>query len=64
MGRYPVKIEIITDISGITFNECYKSRVNGKIDGIDVTLIALEHLKINKKASGRPKDIADFEHLV
>ena len=63
MGRYPVKIEIITDISGVAFIECYKSRVNGKIDDIDVTVIALEHLKINKKASGRPKDIADLEHL-
>jgi hypothetical protein len=53
----------LTGISGVTFAECYNARVVDEIDGIPVTLIDLEHLKLNKKASGRYKDLSDLEHL-
>ena len=58
-----MRIEILTGISGVTFAECYNARVVDEIDGIPVTLIGLEHLKLNKKASGRYKDLSDLEHL-
>ena len=48
----------------MNFDECYDSQIEGNIDGVDVKLIDLEHLKINKKASGRHKDLNDLEHLV
>jgi predicted nucleotidyltransferase len=63
MGVPPVKIEITTSISGVEFDECYKERVTDTLDGIRVNLISLKHLKVNKKASGRYKDLDDLENL-
>lgn len=63
MGTPPMRLEITTGISGVEFDECYKSRVIDLLDGIQVNIIGLEHLKINKKASGRLKDLADLENL-
>lgn len=63
MGVPPVKIEITTTISGVTFEECYTERVVDVLDGVEVNLIDLKHLKINKKASGRHKDLNDLENL-
>lgn len=63
MGVPPVRLEITTSISGVTFEECFKDRVIADLDGVRVNLISLEHLKLNKKASGRFKDLNDLEHL-
>jgi predicted nucleotidyltransferase len=63
MGVPPVRIEVTTTISGVTFGECYAQRVVDILDGVEVSLIDLEHLKINKKASGRYKDLNDLENL-
>jgi hypothetical protein len=63
MGVPPLRIEILTTISGVSFTECFRDRVLGQIDGMDVPIISLEHLKANKKASGRFKDLSDLEHL-
>jgi len=64
MGFPPMRLEITTSISGVEFEECYKSRIVDKLDGVEVNLIDLENLKKNKKASGRTKDIADLENLL
>ncbi len=63
MGVPPVKLEITTSISGVEFDECYQERVTDILDGIEVSLISLKHLKVNKKASGRYKDLSDLENL-
>ena len=63
MGVPPVRLEICTSISGVEFDECYRERVVATIDGVQVSLIGLKHLKINKKASGRHKDLNDLENL-
>lgn len=63
LGVPPVRIEVITGASGVTFSECYAKREIIEIDGILVNFISLEDLKINKKASGRHKDLEDLEHL-
>jgi hypothetical protein len=63
MGFPPMRLEITTSISGVDFDECYQKRIVDTLDGIEVNLIDLEHLKKNKKASGRAKDIADLENL-
>ncbi|MGI8641054.1 MAG: nucleotidyltransferase [Pyrinomonadaceae bacterium] len=63
MGVEPVKIEIANFISGVEFEEAFKDKIIGVIDKIEVSLISLEHLKINKKASGRYKDLNDLENL-
>lgn len=63
MGMPPVRIEITTTISGVTFDDCYTQRVVDLLDGVPANLIDLNHLKINKKASGRYKDLNDLENL-
>ena len=63
MGVPPIRLEISTSISGVEFEECYKSRIVDELDGIEVSLIDLENLRKNKKASGRPKDLTDLKKL-
>lgn len=63
MGIPPVRIEILTTISGVSFEECYPERVVDGLDGVEVNLISLRDLKINKKAFGRHKDLDDLENL-
>ena len=63
MGKPPVRIEIVTGISGVNFAECYAARVIHVLDGLEVSLISLHHLKLNKRAAGRYKDLDDLENL-
>jgi len=63
MGFEPFRLEIFTRIPGIEFTECYPRRVFTSISGSDVPFISLEDLKVNKKASGRLKDLQDLEEL-
>lgn len=63
MGIAPMRIDITTTISGVSFDECYAERIVDIIDGVEVDLINLHYLKANKQASGRYKDLNDLEHL-
>ena len=63
MGIPPLRIEILTSIDGVEFDECYKNKNTVKIDDILVNFISLTDLKKNKKASGRLQDLADLENL-
>ena len=63
MGVPPFRLEILSSISGVSFDECYAERVVDTIDDVEVPIISLRHLKVNKKASGRLKDLTDLEHL-
>ena len=63
MGVPPVRIELLTSVSGVSFEECYAQRETPEIDGIRVNIISLAMLKANKCASGRLKDLDDLRHL-
>jgi len=63
MGIAPIRIEILTTISGVEFSDCFHERVIDQIDGIEVNIISLKQLKRNKKSSGRHKDLDDYENL-
>lgn len=63
MGVPPLRIEIFTALSGVSFEECYAERTNDVIEGVEVNFISLPHLKHNKKACGRHKDLNDLENL-
>ncbi|MBF0289420.1 MAG: hypothetical protein HQM14_16525 [SAR324 cluster bacterium] len=63
MGHPPMRIEILTSISGVEFQECHRKKITDHLSGISVSLISLEDLKTNKKASGRHKDLDDLENL-
>jgi predicted nucleotidyltransferase len=62
-GRAPVSIEILKEISGLTFEEVYSNSLDTEIEEIPVKVIQLKDLIKNKKASGRPKDLNDLENL-
>lgn len=63
MGYPPIRIEVLTEISGVNFKQCYDRRKETKIDGIKLKIISFEDLLKNKKASGRYKDLNDLENL-
>jgi len=63
MGNAPVRIEILTDIDGVVFDECRPRAIVHDLEGDDVRVISLEDLKRNKRACGRPKDLDDLSHL-
>jgi hypothetical protein len=63
LGVPPMRLEILTSISGVEFDPCYKARKVAPIDGVDVSIISLRHLKRNKKAAGRLKDLDDLQNL-
>ena len=63
MGEAPLRIEILTDIDGVAFDDCLPRAERQDVDGIIVPVIGLEDLKINKQASGRAKDLDDLENL-
>ena len=62
-GRAPVSIEILKEISGLKFEEVYKEAIDTEIEEIKIKIINLNHLKENKKQSGRNKDLNDLENL-
>nr|WP_169315661.1 hypothetical protein [Haliscomenobacter hydrossis] len=63
MGMPPYKIEVITSIDGVQFDECFSKKQIVEIEGIPINFISLEDLRKNKAASGRFKDLNDLEHL-
>ncbi len=63
MGVPPLQIDLLTTISGLEFADCYARRTVDVVDGVQVNFISLEHLKANKRGSGRARDVDDLEHL-
>ena len=63
LGGVPNKIEVFKQATGLNFSEAYPRRVETAIDGEPVKMISLADLKINKRASGRNKDLADLDNL-
>ena len=63
LGVPPVRIDIITSLTGVTWEEAFSGRQAGKYGDIDVYFIGREHFIANKKALGRKRDLADLELL-
>jgi len=63
MGHPPLRVEIFPSVSGVDFSPCYDERVIDELGSVEATIIGLECLKKNKRASGRHKDLDDLEHL-
>ncbi|MBU0559636.1 MAG: nucleotidyltransferase [Bacteroidetes bacterium] len=64
LGFAPVRIDILTSISGVEFEEAFTDKVIKKLGGEDAFFISKELLIQNKRASGRNKDLADIEDLI
>ncbi len=63
LGRAPNRIDLLTGIPGVTFNEAWSARVEADLDGLKVFMIGRDALIRNKRATGRPQDLADAERL-
>lgn len=63
LGQPPNRIDILTGISGVDFDEVWTGREQTTLDGLPVAFIGKVELLKNKRASGRTKDLADAEEL-
>jgi len=63
LGVPPVRIDIITSISGVTWEEADASKELGPFGDVSVFFIGKKQFITNKRASGRKKDLADIEAL-
>ena len=63
MGVPPLRIDILTSIEGVQFDDCFNKRQVISIGDLDLPVISLADLKANKKASGRHQDLTDLDHL-
>lgn len=63
LGFPPLRIDLLTDIDGVTFEEAYKNRKIVELDALMVNFIGYNELIKNKKSSGRLRDIDDIENL-
>ncbi len=63
LGMPPVRIDIISEISGVGFSEAFAAKVMHKFGKTNASFLSKEFLIKNKKASARKKDLADIEAL-
>ena len=63
IGNSPRRIDIMTNISGVKFEQAYANKTTISIEGIEVPVISLKDLIANKRASARTQDLADVEKL-
>lgn len=63
IGLPPRRIDILTEISGLAFEEAWRSRVLQIVGDVEVPFLGRDALLKNKRASGRAKDLADVEAL-
>jgi predicted nucleotidyltransferase len=63
LGYAPVRIDIITGLSGIDFSKAYANKVIGKYLGITTNFISREDLVASKKLAGRKKDFDDIDWI-
>lgn len=63
LGYPPVRIDIMTSISGVTIEEAFGTRIKGKYGNVDAYYLGRDQFIANKRATGRKRDIADLETL-
>ena len=59
IGNEPQRIDIISAADGLDYADAAKRAVKMMVDGLELKVISLDDLIVNKRASGRPKDLAD-----
>jgi len=63
MGLPPVRIDVLTELSGLTFSEAWSSRTQAPFGPLTVDVIGREAFVKNKRATGRARDLGDIEAL-
>jgi hypothetical protein len=63
LGFPPNRIDIMTSISGVDFDECWKEKMEIDFEGEIISVISLHYLRINKEKTARDKDKTDLKNL-
>lgn len=63
LGRAPNRIDLLTSLTGVSFDEAWRERSEAELEGMRVNFIGRQALIRNKKATGRPQDLADLAAL-
>jgi hypothetical protein len=63
IGLPPRRIDVLTGVSGLAFDDAWRDRIVHRIEHLDVPFLGRDSLIRNKRASGRFKDLGDLEAL-
>lgn len=63
LGVAPIRVDLLTSISGVEWNEAWAGRITGELGGVPVSFLGLAEFRKNKRAAGRHQDLADLEAL-
>ena len=63
MGLPPVRIDVLTELSGLTFEEAWQSRTRAEFGSLSADVIGREAFIKNKRAAGRARDVGDVESV-
>jgi hypothetical protein len=63
LGHPPNRIDLLTSITGVAFEDAWQTRVSGTLDGLTVEFIGKAALLRNKESTGRNKDLIDAHEL-
>ncbi len=63
IGVVPNRIDIMTSIDDVEFEDAWNRRFIVKVEGLDIPVLSREHLIKNKRAVGRPQDLVDVDYL-
>jgi len=63
LGFPPVRVDIVTSLTGVSWEEAVFGRIEGKYGNVPVYYIGRQQFISNKRALGRKKDLADLEAL-
>jgi hypothetical protein len=63
MGLPPLRIDVLTELSGLTFGEAWPGRISASFGPLTVNVIGRDAFIKNKRATGRARDLADVEAL-
>jgi predicted nucleotidyltransferase len=63
LGYEPYRIDLLVDLEGIDFEDCFSRRIEGDLDEVKIKFLSLNDLISSKKNAGRKQDLADAENL-
>ena len=63
LGRAPNRIDLLTSLSGVTVEEAFRTKISTEMEGLPIFVLSKELLIQNKRAVGRPQDVADLREL-
>lgn len=63
IGVSPVRIDVLTDLTDLRFEDAWRTRARGRFGELDVDFLGREAFLRNKRATGRPRDLVDIEGM-